>query len=364
MTGRIRNFYPGPCALPRETLDRIRDELTDYRGTGMSVMEISHRAAPVVELFEETVAALKRIMKLDDDYEVLLLPGGASLQFSMIPLNLSRPGETAAYVDSGLWAEKATAEAKRLNRRVVVVGSSAPEHRRIPDVEQPPAEARYLHLCTNNTIVGTQFHAFPDTPAPLAADASSDFLSREIDYRRFALIYAHAQKSFGASGVTIVVLRRDLLDAARGDEDGEALPTMLDYRVHLAAKSIYNTPPVFAVYVVRLVLEWLETHIGGPAAMERINRVKASTLYDLIDRSGFYSCSVEKPSRSLSNVVFRLPTVELEKRFVDEAEAAGLVGLAGHRRWGGCRASLFNTVTVEDVRELAGFMEDFAARCG
>lgn len=355
----IRNFYPGPCALPLSVLERIRGELTDYRGVGMSIMEISHRAKPAVDLIDDTTATLKRLMGLDDDYEVLLLQGGASLQFAMIPLNLSRPGETVAYVDSGVWAEKAAAEAARLGRRVVIAGSSAPDHRHVPTAPAVPANARYLHLCTNNTVVGTQFHTLSETDAPIAADFSSEFLSRAMDYRRFGLIYAHAQKSFGAAGVTVVALRRALLERCPDD-----LPTMLDYRVHVKAKSSYNTPPMFPIYVVRLVLDWLEHEIGGVAAMERINRAKAATLYDAIDGSDFYRCPVEPASRSMMNVIFRLPNADLERRFLDESERAGLIGLAGHRQWGGCRASLFNTVSLDDVTELTTFMRGFADRNG
>ncbi len=360
----IRNFYAGPCALPLSVLRRIQDEMLDFRGTGMSVMEISHRAAPVVDLIEETTGGLKRLMGLGDEYEVLLLQGGSSLQFAMMPMNFSGPGEIVAYVDSGLWAKKAMEEARLLGRDVRVVASSAPDHRRIPADWETVSDARYLHLCTNNTIVGTQFSsamidALPRGGPVIMADMSSDLLSRRIDHGKFGLIYAHTQKSFGAAGVTIVALRRDLLDRIR-----DPMAAMLDYRTHVKARSNYNTPPVFAIYVVRLMLDWLEGEIGGIEAMERINRAKAARIYDLIDGSNFYHAPVEAGSRSMMNAVFYLPNPDLEKRFVAEAEQAGIVGLGGHRKWGGCRASLYNAVTLAEVEDLAGFMGEFVAANG
>ncbi|MEO5364913.1 MAG: 3-phosphoserine/phosphohydroxythreonine transaminase [Magnetococcus sp. WYHC-3] len=357
----VRNFYAGPCALPRQVKQRIQAELLDYHGLGLSIMEISHRAAPVVELIEQTARAFKRVAGLDDAYEVLFLQGGGSLQFSMIPLNFSHPGDPVDYVESGIWAARASAEARKLGRDVHVAASSAPEHQRYPGDWQVRGAARYVHLCTNNTIVGTQLHHVPDVPMPLVGDFSSDILGRQFDHNRFALLYAHAQKSFGASGVTIVALRRDWLSEV---VPGAVLPTMLDYRTHVQARSNYNTPPVFSIYVVGKVLEWIEHDMGGLAGMDRLNRAKAQRLYRLIDASGFYHNPVELASRSLMNVIFRLPTVELERRFLDRADAHGLVGLAGHRQWGGCRASLYNGVSLEDVEVLAAFMEAFAHEHG
>jgi phosphoserine aminotransferase len=352
-----RNFYPGPCALPLPVLERIRDELLDYCGTGMSIMEISHRAAPVMELMDDTTATLKRLLGLGDDYEVLLLQGGGSLQFSMVPMNFSAVGGKVDYVESGIWAQRAIAEAEHLKRDVRIVASSAPHHDHIPMNWRVRPDSAYLHICTNNTIVGTQFHEFPEAPAgvPLIADLSSDILSRDIDHRRFGLIYAHAQKSFGAAGVTIVALRRDLMERIPND-----LPTMLDYRTHVQASSNYNTPPVFAIYVVRLVLDWIENHIGGVAALGRINTAKAAAIYDVIDESPFYTCAVAVPARSQMNVVFSLPNADLEQRFCAEATRQNLVGLEGHRKWRGCRASLYNAVSLDDAEVLAEFMRTFA----
>lgn len=352
---KARNFYAGPCALPLPVLERIRDEMLDYNGTGMSVMEISHRAAPVVELIDDTTATLKRLMGLGDDYEILLLQGGGSLQFSMVPMNLSQPGDKVDYVESGIWAQRAIAEALHLKRDVHVAASSAPDHVHVPRAWRIRPDTRYVHICTNNTIVGTQIKDIPVLDVPLVGDLSSDILSRDIDHTRFAIIYAHAQKSFGAAGVTVAAVRRDLME-----QTPEGLPTLLDYRVHAKARSNYNTPPVFAIYVVRRVLDWLENVIGGVAAMERLNDAKAAMLYGTIDDSNFYSGPVEPLSRSPMNVVFRLPTPDLERRFVAAAEREGIVGLAGHRQWTGCRASLYNAVSLEDVRVLTDFMRTFA----
>lgn len=321
----------------------------------MSILEISHRAAPILELIEDTTDTLKRLMGLGDDYEVLLLHGGASLQFSMIPMNLSRPGEKVDYIESGLWAKKAIAEAVRLKRDAHIAATSAPDHQSAPRDWKVRPDARYVHVCTNNTIVGTQFHEIPKIGIPIIGDLSSDILSRQRDHSRFSLIYAHAQKSFGAAGVTIVALRRKLLDSI---PDG--LPTMLDYRTHAKARSNFNTPPVFSIYVVRLVLDWLENEIGGVAAMERINNAKADMLYETIDRSNFYTSPVDPSSRSRMNVAFQLPTTELEQDFVAAAEHEGIVGIEGHRNWNGCRASLYNAVSLDDVRALTGFMRTFA----
>lgn len=354
-----RNFYPGPCALPPPVLARIRDELPDYQGTGMSILEISHRARPVTDLIEETLERLRRALTLPDDFEIMLLQGGGTLQFAMAPLNFARPGERIDYVDSGIWAAKAIAEAQRFDRDVAVVASTAPDYRTVPTEIRTRPGARYLHLCSNNTIVGTQFHTLPTAPVPVVADLSSDILGIERDHATLGCFYAHAQKSFGAAGVTIVAMRRDMLDHV---PDG--LPSMLDYRVHRQHRSNYNTPPVFAIYVVGLVLDWLENEIGGVAAMAQINRAKAACLYNVFDTSNFYSCPVEPASRSWMNVVFRLPTPELESRFVAEADGAGLIGLAGHRSRGGCRASLYNAVTLADTEALAEFLCDFEQRNG
>ena len=355
--GRLRNFYAGPGALPPSVLRRIQAELYDYQGHGMSVMELSHRSPAVLELIDGTLAQLKRLLGLGPDHEVLLLQGGASLQFVMVPMNLSPPGGKVDYVESGYWAGKAAAEARRTGRDVAVAATSAPDHRRVPGELVVRPDTNYLHLCTNNTVVGTQWHDIPRLEVPLVADMSSDILSREMDCTPIACLYAHAQKTLGPSGVTVVALRRDLLERIPA-----GLPAMLDYRTHLRHHSNYNTPPVFAIYVVRCVLDWLEHEIGGLAAMGALNQRKADLLYAALDRSALFHCPIEVASRSLMNVVFRLPDPALEARFVAEAAGHGLIGLGGHRSVGGCRASLYNAVPHEAVEELVAFMDDFERR--
>jgi phosphoserine aminotransferase len=355
----VRNFYAGPGALPQPVLRRIQAELLDYRGLGMSVMELSHRSEAVLEMIDATLEQLRRLLRLGPDHEVLLLQGGASLQFVMLPMNLSPPGGKVDYVHSGYWTAKAIDEARRLGRDVAVAASSAPDHRHIPAELTLRPDASYLHLCTNNTVEGTQWHDIPEVAVPLVADMSSDILSRDIDATRFACLYAHAQKTLGPAGVTVAVLRRDMLERIP-----PGLPAMLDYRTHLQHRSNFNTPPVFAIHVVHCVLDWLEHEVGGVAAMEALNRRKATLLYAALDGSGLFRCPVAADSRSAMNVVFHLPTPALEARFVAEAAASGLVGLAGHRSVGGCRASLYNAVTLEAVEDLVAFMHAFERRCG
>jgi len=353
------NFSAGPTALPRPVLEKVRDELLDFRGTGLSVMEISHRAPQIEDLLAETVHRTRRLLGLGDEHEVLLLQGGGSLQFAMVPLNLSGPGDQVDYVDSGYWAAKAIAEPKTLARDVAVVASSADRgHRCVPALDEIGArpDARYLHVVTNNTVEGTQFRRAPRVSVPVVADMSSDLMSESFDPSAYDLVYAHAQKNIGIAGVTLVVLRRSLLASV---PDG--LPAILDYRTHAAHGSNYHTPPTFAIYVTCLVLRWLEEEIGGLPSMAELTRLKAATLYDFLDATPFYRCPVEPDSRSRMNVVFAPAEAGLVEPLLDAAAKAGVVGLAGHRSVGGCRASLFNGVSVEDVRRLVDFLHRFAA---
>ncbi len=354
---RIWNFYPGPGALPLPVLRRIKAELLDYRGLGMSVMELSHRSAPAVALIADTLERLRRLLGLGDGHEVLLLQGGASLQFVMVPMNLAPAGGKVDYVDTGYWSAKAIAEARRLGCDVAIAGSDGPGHRRLPDTLTVRPDAAYLHLCSNNTVEGTQWRDLPQAAVPLVVDMSSDILSRRVDAAAIGCLYAHAQKTLGPAGVTVVALRRDLLARI---PDG--LPAMLDYRPHAEHGSNYNTPPIFAIYVVSCVLDWLETEVGGVAAMEALNRRKAELLYGALDESSLFHCPVDPDSRSPMNAVFRLPSPELEQRFITEAAEAGLVGLAGHRSVGGCRASLYNPVPLQAVDDLVAFMRRFERR--
>jgi phosphoserine aminotransferase len=358
-TARIHNFSAGPAVLPVEVLERVQRDLLSLPGVGMSVLEISHRSTAFDEIIEGCEADLRRLAGVPDGYHVLFLQGGASLQFSMVPMNLLPHGGSADYVVTGVWAQKAMKEAKRVGSVKVAASTEAENFKRVPNQQElklDPAAA-YVHYTTNNTIYGTQSSSTPDTGSvPLVADASSDIFSRPIDVAKYGLIYAGAQKNLAPAGVTLVIIRDDLL--ARTPP---TLPTMLQYAVHAENKSMYNTPPVFAIYVMRLVLSWLIAQ-GGLEAVERANGRKADKLYAEIDRTGFYRGHAEKDSRSRMNVTFRLPSEELEKKFVKEATAAGLDGLKGHRSVGGLRASIYNAFPEQGVDALVQFMQDFERR--
>jgi phosphoserine aminotransferase len=356
------NFNAGPAALPPPVLEQVQAELRDYHGLGMSIMEMSHRSREYEAVNARAEESFKRLLGVGEGYRVLFVQGGASTQFAMLPLNFLPPDGSADYLLTGAWAEKALEEAKGLGQARAAASTRADNYRRVPrpdEIDLGPSPA-YVHLTSNETIHGIQWHAFPDVGArPLVADMSSDILSRPIDAGRFALIYAGAQKNLGPSGVTAVLLREAWLGKANKD-----VPTMLRYATHAKNNSLYNTPPTFAVYVLDLVLQWVEKG-GGLEAMARRNARKAEAVYAAIDRSGgFYRGHALPESRSQMNVTFRLPTEALEKRFVEEAQAAGMVGLAGHRSVGGIRASLYNAVGPEACEALASFMADFARRNG
>ncbi|GAB7386346.1 3-phosphoserine/phosphohydroxythreonine transaminase [Bacillaceae bacterium] len=359
---RAFNFNAGPTALPLEVLQEAQRELVDYRGTGMSIMEMSHRSAVYEEVHNEAIALLRELLEIPEGYHVLLLQGGASLQFAMVPMNFLRKGARAGYFLTGSWSEKAWKEAKLLGDTYIAASSKEGGYRRIPspDEWQIETDSAYLHLTSNNTIFGTQWQAFPDTgEIPLVADMSSDILSRPLDLSKFALIYAGAQKNLGPSGVTVVIIRDDLVQ--KGAED---IPTLLRYRTHAEKNSLYNTPPTFAIYMLALVMKWVKKQ-GGVAQIEKRNREKAQLLYDVIDQSeGFYRGHADKESRSFMNVTFRLATEELEKKFLEQAKQAGFVGLNGHRSVGGCRASIYNAVPLESCLALRDFMLDFLRRHG
>ncbi|AKT39859.1 3-phosphoserine/phosphohydroxythreonine transaminase [Chondromyces crocatus] len=358
---RVHNFNAGPAALPLPALERAQRELLDYDSTGMSIMEHSHRGKAFEAVHDEAISLVRQLLDVPDDYHVLFLQGGASHQFAMVPLNLLPPGKSADYILTGGWSEKAYQEAGRVGTvRIAASTEVDKRYTRIPRQEelQLDPSAAYLHMTTNNTLFGTQWHWLPDTGnVPLVADMSSDFLWRRIDVRRFGLIYAGAQKNIGPSGVTVVLARKDLIDGGRKD-----VPVIFRYATHAASNSLYNTPPTFAIYLVRNVLAYtVET--GGLDEMERRNRHKAGLLYGAIDeRPDFFLAPVENESRSFMNVVFRLPTEELEKRFVTEAAREGMVGLAGHRSTGGIRVSIYNAIEVTSVERLVEFMKAFVAR--
>lgn len=361
MGQRITNFNPGPAALPLQVLQEIQTEMLDFKGTGMSVLEISHRSKPFERVLDEAIARIRRLLKLDERFHVLFLQGGASLQFCMVPMNLAVPGKPAAYVDTDTWSSNAIKEAGILGKEVVVVASSKDRNfSYIPLDFTVPPDAAYLHITSNNTIRGTQWQSFPPTgEVPLVSDMSSDIFSRVFDPEPFGLFYAGAQKNAGPAGVTIVVVRDDMLERVPGD-----LPTMLKYTTFAEKKSMFNTPPSFAVYVVQLVTKWLEETIGGVEKMEELNRRKAELLYGYLDSQDFYRGTAEPDSRSLMNVTFLVPNSELEQKFVKESLAAGLGGLKGHRSVGGFRASLYNALPLEAVEALVGFMKDFVRRNG
>lgn len=357
MMKRAYNFNAGPAALPEAVLKKAHATWFDYNGTGMSVMEMSHRSKEFSDINDGAQAALRRLMNIPDDYEVLFLQGGASLQFSMIPMNLLADNQTAHYILTGSWSEKALAEAKKHGRTNVVASTKEEQYRSIPALDNVDLgeNAAYLHITSNNTIYGTQWNEFPKVDGvPLIADMSSDILSKQVNVSDFGMIYAGAQKNLGPSGVTVVIIRKDLLE--RGNDD---LPTMLNYRTHAKSKSLYNTPPTLAIYLLKLVLEWLES-VGGVAEIEKRNKEKATLLYETIANSnGFYKAHADKNSQSQMNVTFTLKDDETTKAFLTAASEAGFVGLNGHRSIGGCRASIYNAVPLEHVEKLATFMNQF-----
>jgi phosphoserine aminotransferase len=358
---RALNFNAGPAGLPLPALERAQRELVDFEGTGMSIMEHSHRGKAYEAVHNEAIALIRELLSVPESYDVLFLQGGASQQFAVIPMNLLPQNRSADYVLTGGWSEKAYEEAGRVGTvRVAATTAVDKKYARIPAQSELSLDpnAAYVHITTNNTLFGTQWHAFPDTGSvPLVADMSSDFLWRKFDVTKFGLIYAGAQKNIGPSGVTVVIVRKDLVAGARSD-----IPTIFRYATHASNNSLYNTPPTFGIYLARNVLAWMKD-LGGLDALEKRNREKADILYGAIDaKPDFFRAPVAKDSRSTMNVVFRLPTEDLEKQFIAEATKARMVGLAGHRSTGGIRVSTYNAVTVEMVQTLVAFMNGFASR--
>jgi len=361
---RAFNFNAGPAALPLPVLQRVREELLDWHGTGMSVMEMSHRSPEFESINAAAEAGIRKLLGVPADYAVTFVQGGGSMQFSMAPMNLCLPGKPVDVLHTGSWTAKAIAELKKGIPHRIAATTEGDKFMRVPRADEIAlsGDASYVYMCSNNTIEGTQWTEFPATGSvPLVADMSSDIASRPIDVSKFGLIFAGAQKNLGPSGVTVVIVRKDL--AERADKN---LPTLLQYRTHIKEKSLYHTPPTFAIYILGLVLDWIES-LGGLAVIEQRNTTKALVLYDAIDSSsGFYSCPVEKGSRSKMNVVFRVAggNEELEKKFAEEAAAAGIVGTPGHRSVGGMRASLYNAVTLDGVEALSSFMRKFQRKNG
>ena len=355
---QIYNFSAGPAVLPKEVLQQARDEMLDWHGSGMSVMEMSHRGKEFMSIAKKTENDLRELANMPRNYKVLFLQGGASSQFSMVPMNLLRGKTTADYINTGQWSAKAIEEASRYCTVNVAASSENAHFTHIPPLEQwrLNPDAAYVHYTSNETIGGVEFHWIPDTDVPLVVDMSSDILSRPLDVTRYGLIYAGAQKNLGPAGLTLVIVREDLL--------GQPLPgtpTLYDYQIHAKNDSMYNTPPTYAMYITGLVFAWLKKQ-GGLAAMEKINIAKAKLLYDLLDSTDFYHCPVTIADRSRMNVPFTLKDSALDGEFLKQAQHNGLLQLKGHRSVGGMRASIYNAMPVEGVATLAAFMKEFASR--
>ena len=357
---KIHNFSAGPAILPAPVLKEAARAVANYEGIGLSLLELSHRGAEFTAIIEEANALMKEIIGLPDGYHVLWLPGGASTQFYQAPFNFLNEGETAAYTDTGVWANKAIKEAKAFGNIDIVASSKEQNYTFIPKNYKIPKTAKYLHLTSNNTIYGTQLHKFPKSPVPLVCDMSSDFLSRPFNPEPFGLIYAGAQKNLGPAGVTVAIVREDMLGTVQ-----RYMPAMVDYRTFIKENSLYNTPPVFPIYVSMLTLRWIKKS-GGLKAMQRKARTKGNLLYDEIDRNPLFRGTVAKEDRSLMNACFVMEDkyAELEKEFMKICEANGLVGLKGHRSVGGFRASMYNAMPKSSVAFLAELMHDFAQRKG
>ncbi len=359
---RVHNFNAGPAVLPEEVLREAQADLFNYKGMGLSVMEMSHRSKEYQAIIDETTAAVKRIYALGDDYEVLFLQGGASLQFLMVPMNFAFEGKEANYINTGVWSKKAIAEAKKIGKTVHVAATS--EDRNfcyIPKTWQLSANPGYLHITTNNTIFGSEWKTDPNVPAglPLIADMSSNFMSKPIEARKYDLIYAGAQKNVGPSGTAVVIIKKSLLEKAIPGQ-----PSMLDYQLMAKNGSMYNTPATFTIYMIGLVLKWIED-FGGLKMIEQNNIAKAKYIYDAIDSSeGYYKGTVDKEDRSLMNITFRLATEDLEALFISEAKKNGMIGLKGHRDVGGCRASTYNSLPLPAAHALAEFMREFQKQHG
>lgn len=361
MTKRVFNFNAGPAALPLEVLEQAQAEMLDFNGTGMSVMEMSHRSKEFEAVIQTAEADLRELLGIPSSYKVMFLQGGATLQFAMVPMNLRTAGASADYIVTGNWGKTAVKESKKLGTARTAANTEADGFKSLPDKLDLDPNAAYLHFTSNETIHGVEYFTEPTPPdgVPLVCDASSDFISHPIDVSKYGLIYAGAQKNAGPSGVTIVIVRDSLLERTPAN-----LPVMLDYKALAASGSLHNTPPSFSIYIVGLVFKWAKKS-GGLAAIEKTNRTKADLVYKAIDNSGgFYNGHALPAARSLMNIPFRLPNEELEGAFVKEGKSTGLIGLKGHRSLGGIRASIYNAVPIESVQALTQFMAEFQRKHG
>ena len=353
----VHNFNSGPSVLPQTVLQQASEAIINFNNTGLSILEIGHRTNWFVDVLEEARSLVKELMQLKNGYEVLFLHGGATTQFMQIPMNLLDANETAAYADNGIWGNKAVKEAQLFGNVNVVASSKDKNHTYINHNFQVPANSKYLHITTNNTVEGTQWHSFPQTNVPLVADMSSDIFSRQIDYNKFSFIYAGAQKNMGAAGVNLVVVKKDILGIKR------PIPAIMDYQKHIDANSLLNTPPVFAVYVALLTLRWIKSE-GGLIEMEKRADEKSNLLYSTIDALPLFNCPIEKESRSKMNTVFFIEDETLQNEFLNECKANNMVGVKGYRTVGGIRVSLYNALALESVQAFCNLATDFNNRKG
>jgi phosphoserine aminotransferase len=354
----IHNFNSGPSILPQPVMEEASRAILDFNGTGLSILEIGHRTPMFQDVLQEAISSVKKLMNLDDSYEVLFLHGGATTQFMQVPMNLLDTNETAAYCDNGIWGKKASKEASLFGKVNVISDTSDKNHTYIGKQFIVPADAKYLHITTNNTVEGTQWHQYPDTTVPLIGDMSSDIFSRPVDFKKFSLIYAGAQKNMGAAGVNMVVVKKDILGKVK-----RPIPTIMNYQKHIEAGSLMNTPPVFAVYVSMLTLRWILAE-GGLVEMQKRSDARSALLYNTIDSLPVFEARVAKEDRSQTNAVFFLTDPELEAPFLDLCKKEGMVGVKGYRTIGGVRVSMYNALPLESVQAFCDLMKDFASRKG
>ena len=354
----LHNFNSGPSILPQSVLDQASKAIHNFNGTGLSILEIGHRTSHFQEVLNQAIGSVKRLMDLDDSYEVLFLHGGATTQFMQVPMNLLDDNETAAYCDNGIWGNKALKEAAMFGNVVVAASSADKNHTYIPKNLSIPNNASYLHITTNNTVEGTQWHAYPDVSIPLIGDMSSDIFSRPTNFKQFSLIYAGAQKNMGAAGVNLMVVKKDILGKIK-----RKIPTIMNYQKHIEAGSLMNTPPVFAVYVSMLTLQWIEAE-GGLVEMGRRAKERANLLYSTIDRLPFYKTRVAKEDRSEMNAVFFIEDENLQNLFLEECKKAGFIGVKGYRTVGGIRVSMYNALPLSSVQAMTDLMQSFAQQHG
>jgi len=354
----LHNFNSGPSILPQSVLEQASKAIHNFNGTGLSILEIGHRTSHFQDVLNQAIASVKRLMDLDDSYEVLFLHGGATTQFMQVPMNLLDDNETAAYCDNGIWGSKALKEAAMFGNVVVAASSADKNHTYIPKNLSIPNNASYLHITTNNTVEGTQWHAYPDVSIPLIGDMSSDIFSRPTNFKQFSLIYAGAQKNMGAAGVNLMVVKKDILGKIK-----RKIPTIMNYQKHIEAGSLMNTPPVFAVYVSMLTLQWIEAE-GGLVEMGRRAKERANLLYSTIDRLPFYKTTVAKEDRSEMNAVFFIEDENVQNLFLEECKKAGFIGVKGYRTVGGIRVSMYNALPLSSVQAMTDLMQSFAQQHG